>query len=306
MAGNVVMLKHAPNVCGCSLAIEKLFLEAGCPEGVFQSLIMEVADIEYVANANIVQALTLTGSERAGVAVGTLAGKLIKRSVLELGGSDPFLVLADADLDKAAKIAVQSRLFNAGQTCISAKRFLVTEENAEVFTQKMLENLQKYQLGDPNNENTTLAPLARLDLAENLARQLESSIKAGAKKILGGSVENCRFEATLLVENTEQMAVFEEETFGPLAAVFVVRNEEEMIRLANQNRYGLAASVWSEDRERAEKVAREIESGSVFINSLVRSDARLPFGGTKKSGYGRELGAEGIRAFTNLKTLVIE
>ncbi len=306
MAGNVVMLKHAPNVCGCSLAIEKLFLEAAYPEGVFQSLIMEVSDIEYVANANIVQALTLTGSERAGVAVGALAGKLIKRSILELGGSDPFLVLADADLDKAAKIAVQSRLFNAGQTCISAKRFLVTKENSEIFTQKMLENLQKYQLGDPNNENTSLAPLARLDLAENLARQIENSVKAGAKKILGGLVENCRFEATLLVENTAQMAVFQEETFGPVAAIFVARNEEEMIHLANQNRYGLAASVWSEDRDRAEKIAREIEAGSVFINSLVRSDARLPFGGTKKSGYGRELAAEGIRAFTNLKTLVIE
>ncbi len=170
----------------------------------------------------------------------------------------------------------------------------------------MLENLQKYQLGDPNDENTTLAPLARLDLAENLDRQLESSIKAGAKKIWGGSVENCSFEATLLKANTAQMSVFEEETFGPLAAIFVVQNEEEMIRLANQNRYGLAASVWSEDRERAEKIARQIEAGSVFINSLVRSDARLPFGGTKKSGYGRELGAEGIRAFTNLKTLVIE
>lgn len=306
MAGNVLMLKHAPNVCGCSLAIEKLFLEAGYPEGVFQSLIMEITDIEYVANTNIVQALTLTGSERAGMAVGALAGRLIKRSVLELGGSDPFLVLADADLDKAAKIAVQSRLFNAGQTCISAKRFLVTAENAENFTQKMLENLQKYRVGDPNEEHTTLAPLARLDLAENLARQVEHSVKAGAKKIWGGSAADCRFEATLLIENTPDMTVFEEETFGPLAAIFVAKNEEEMIRLANQNRYGLAASVWSEDRDRAEKVAREIETGSVFINGLVRSDTRLPFGGTKKSGYGRELAAEGIRAFTNLKTLVIE
>ncbi|MDJ1478967.1 NAD-dependent succinate-semialdehyde dehydrogenase [Cytophagaceae bacterium YF14B1] len=305
-AGNVLMLKHAPNVSGCSLAMESIFLEAGFPEGAFQSLIMSVEDIEYVVQHPIVQAITLTGSERAGVSVGALAGKHIKKSVLELGGSDPVLVLDDADLNKAAQIAVQSRMQNAGQSCIAAKRFLVTPKTAELFTGKVYDLIQNIKQGNPLDDSIQMGPMARLDLAEGLEKQLKDSMESGAILQVGGHRNGANFSPTLLTETDTQMPVFQEETFGPLASVFIAKDETHMIELANQSRYGLGATLFSEDRERAERIAREIESGSVFINSMVRSDAQLPFGGVKKSGYGRELAGFGIRELVNVKTLVIE
>ena len=305
-AGNTAMLKHAPNVTGCSLAIEGIFREAGFAEGVFQSLISDIDDIEYVVSSDIVQAMTLTGSEKAGSAVGALAGKLIKKSVLELGGSDPVLVLDDANVEKAAQVAVQSRMLNAGQTCISAKRFLVTPKNSEEFTEKVKFFLAQYKQGNPLDENTKVGPLARLDLAENLYRQMQDSIEQGAFKVFGGQMDACNFEPALLTGISAQMPIFSEETFGPLASILTVKDEDEMVEIANRNPYGLGASVWTEDREKGEKIARKVEAGSVFVNSLVRSDARIPFGGIKKSGYGRELAQEGIKEFTNVKSIIIE
>lgn len=305
-AGNVLLLKHAQNVTGCSMAIESIFRDAGCPEGVFQSLIMDASDTEYIIQHPIVQAVTITGSEKAGSSVAALAGKHIKRTVLELGGSDPVLVLDDANLDKAAEVAVQSRMQNAGQSCIAAKRFLVTPHTADAFQDKVCQHIQKIKQGNPMDENTTMGSMARASLAEELDKQLQTSLKNGAKLLLGGQHDGACFQPTLLGETHTDMPVFQEETFGPLASVFVVADEKAMVAAANQNRYGLGAAIWSEDRQRAEHLARDLEAGMVCINSMVRSDAHLPFGGVKKSGYGRELAGYGIRELVNIKTLIIE
>jgi succinate-semialdehyde dehydrogenase / glutarate-semialdehyde dehydrogenase len=305
MAGNVGLLKHAPNVTSCSLMIEKIFSEAGFPPGVFQSLIIEVNLVEGIISSDIIQGVALTGSEAAGSHVGSIAGKNIKRTVLELGGSDAFIVLPDADLEKTVKIATQSRMQNVGQSCIAAKRFIVLEEIKEKFITQFAENIQSLVQGDPFNEKSTLGPLARLDLAEKLEAQLRKSIDAGAKLLVGGQRDGCNFQATLLDNVRPGMAAFEEETFGPLAAVITAKNEDEAIALANKTRYGLGATVWTQNLKRGERIARELESGSVLINSLMRSDVRLPFGGVKKSGYGRELSEFGIKEFVNVKTISI-
>ncbi len=305
MAGNVGLLKHAPNVTSCSLMIEKIFSEAGFPPGVFQSLIIEVNLVEGIISSDIIQGVALTGSEAAGSQVGSIAGKNIKRTVLELGGSDAFIVLPDADLEKTVKIATQSRMQNVGQSCIAAKRFIVLEEIKEKFIAQFAESIQSLVQGDPFNEKSTLGPLARLDLAEKLEVQLRKSIDAGAKLLVGGKRNGCNFQATLLDNVRPGMAAFEEETFGPLAAVITAKTEDEAIALANKTRYGLGATVWTQDLKRGERIARELESGSVLINSLMRSDVRLPFGGVKKSGYGRELSEFGIKEFVNVKTISI-
>ena len=305
MAGNVGLLKHAPNVTRCSLMIEKIFSEAGFPPGVFQSLIIEVNLVEGIISSDIIQGVALTGSEAAGSQVGSIAGKNIKRTVLELGGSDAFIVLPDADLEKTVKIATQSRMQNVGQSCIAAKRFIVLEEIKEKFIAQFAESIQSLVQGDPFNEKSTLGPLARLDLAEKLEVQLRKSIDAGAKLLVGGQRNGCNFQATLLDNVRPGMAAFEEETFGPLAAVITAKTEDEAIALANKTRYGLGATVWTQDLKRGERIARELDSGSVLINSLMRSDVRLPFGGVKKSGYGRELSEFGIKEFVNIKTISI-
>ncbi len=305
MAGNVTLLKHAPNVCGCSKKIESLFLEAGAPRGVLQSLIIDILQVETVLKAGIVQGVTLTGSNRAGAAVASLAGRYIKKTVLELGGSDALLVLPDADLPRAAATALQSRMNNAGQTCISAKRLIVTAPVAEAFTGELLEGIRKLQQGDPFRPETSTGPLARPDLAEQLQRQVAASLQAGARLEYGGGMEACNVQPTLLVNVQPGMAAFEEETFGPLACITIARDEEEALALANQSRYGLAASIWSRDTERALRLARRLEAGSVFINSLVKSDPRIPFGGIRQSGYGRELGREGLLEFVNAKTIAV-
>lgn len=306
MAGNVSLLKHAPNVCGCSLAIADLFTQAGAPEGVFQSLIIDTAEVEKILATNIVQAVTLTGSERAGISVAEIAGRNIKKSLLELGGSDALIVLSDADLQQAATVALQSRLLNAGQSCIGSKRFIVVKEVRDEFLHYLQEGIKKFTQGDPLQTGITTGPLARLDLANNLAQQLAISVKQGAHLEYGGVSEGCNFMPSLLTNVRPGMAAFDQETFGPLAAMISAKDEKEAIALANLSPYGLAGSVWTKDVERGINIARQITTGAVFINSMVKSDPRLPFGGVKKSGYGRELGRLGILEFVNAKTIAAE
>ncbi|HPM30439.1 MAG TPA: NAD-dependent succinate-semialdehyde dehydrogenase [Chryseolinea sp.] len=306
MAGNVVMLKHAPNVCQTSLLIEKIFHEAGFPEGVFQSFIIDVDKVEGIIRQDIVQGVTLTGSEKAGAQVAAVAGKHIKKSVLELGGSDAFIVLDDADLERAAIIAIQSRMRNAGQVCIAAKRFIVVEKVKEEFLNHLQKNISALIQGNPLDEKITVGPMARLDLAETLEKQMGSSIQSGARRILGGERNGCNYQPALLDNVKPGMVAFEEETFGPLASIITVKNESEAIALANTSRYGLSASLWTNDLNRAAVLAKEIEAGAVFVNSLVRSDPRWPIGGIKKSGYGRELAEAGIKEFINAKSVIID
>lgn len=305
MAGNVGLLKHASNVSQCSLAIEGVFREAGFPDGAFQSLLISSDKVEAIISDDRIAAVTLTGSEHAGTKVASSAGKNLKKTVLELGGSDPFLVLEDADLELAARIATQSRMQNAGQSCIAAKRFIVVKSVSEDFLDRFRKNVEALRQGDPLREETTTGPLARVDLAEDLEKQVSRSIASGARIITGGQRHAANYQPAILEKVSPGMPAFDEEMFGPVAACIVVKDENEGIEIANRNRYGLGASVWTKDRERGERIAREIESGSVFINSLMRSDQRLPFGGIKKSGYGRELSELGIREFMNAKTIFV-
>ncbi len=306
MAGNVGLLKHASNVSQTSLTIEKIFLEAGFPEGVFQSLLVGSDKIEKLISHDVIKAVTLTGSEYAGTQVAAAAGRNIKKTVLELGGSDPFIVLHDADLIKAAEVATQSRMRNAGQSCIAAKRFIVVESVKDEFIHNFNKKINELRQGNPIEENTTMGPMAKLDLAEDLEIQLKKCVLQGARVVSGGGRKECNFQPTLLDFVKPGMAAFDEETFGPLAAIITAKNETEAITLANTSRFGLGSSLWTKDLERAETLAKQIDAGSVFVNSLMRSDTRLPFGGIKKSGYGRELSELGIKEFTNAKTIFIE
>ena len=303
MAGNVTLLKHAPNVCGCALIMEKIFIEAGAPKGVFQTLIIETSAVEKLLEADIIKAVSLTGSERAGSSVAMFAGKNIKKSVLELGGSDALIILPDADMQRAAKVALQSRFLNAGQSCIGSKRFIVLEDALDDFMQEIYLLLPTYNLGDPFDIATTTGPLARIDLAENLQRQMQQSISRGATIGFSGRMEGCNFSPALLMNVTKGMLAFDEETFGPLAAVITAKDEDEAISFANDSTLGLGGSIWTSDIEKGISLARKINTGSVFINTLVKSDPKLPIGGIKKSGYGRELGRHGILEFVNAKTI---
>ena len=305
MAGNVALLKHAPNVCGTSLAIEKIFIESGFPEGVFQSLIIDVDRIEAVLSHNIIQGATLTGSELAGSSLAAIAGKLIKKSVLELGGSDAFIILEDADLKKAAQTATLSRMQNAGQSCIAAKRFIAVKKIKDEFAELFKKEIEKLKQGNPLDENITTGPLARLDLAEKLDKQLKQSLNKGATLISGGGRDNCNFQPVLLSGVQKNMSAYDEETFGPLAALIEAKDEDDAVRIANDSRYSLGSSLWTNDLEKAERIVPEINAGAVFINAMVKSDARYPFGGIKKSGYGRELSHFGIHEFMNAKTVFI-
>lgn len=305
MAGNVALLKHAPNVCGVALAIEKLLLEAGFPEGVFQTLIVDIDMTEKIIDHDIVQGVTLTGSELAGSKVGALAGKAIKKSVLELGGSDVVIVLEDADMQKAAQVAALSRMQNAGQSCIAAKRFITVGNAKESFTAAVQNEISKLKQGNPFDENITTGPMARIDLAEKLEEQFKRSLGKGAHLVTGGERNGCNFTPALLTNVTEGMATFDEEVFGPVASIIEAKDEVEAIRFANDSRYGLGAAIWSADLEKAQVLAKEIEAGGVFINALVKSDPRYPFGGVKKSGYGRELSHFGIHEFMNIKTIYV-
>lgn len=305
MSGNVTLLKHAPNVCGCAKKIEDIFAEAGAPVGVLQSLIIDTPVVEKILKQNIVQAVTLTGSDRAGSAVAAVAGKNIKKSVMELGGSDALIVLPDAGIKQAASTALQSRMQNAGQSCIGAKRFIVVKNVMDDFMNEINTLIKNYQQGDPFDPTINMGPMARPDLVDNLQKQMQQSIREGAVLQWGGDINGCNFSPSLLINVKKGMAVFEQETFGPLAAVITAKDENEAIELANASPYGLGAGIWTKDLDRGIALARKIESGAVYINSLVKSDPRIPFGGIKRSGYGRELGRHGILEFVNAKTIAI-
>jgi succinate-semialdehyde dehydrogenase/glutarate-semialdehyde dehydrogenase len=306
MGGNVSVLKHAPNTIGCAKAIENTFLEAGFPEGVFQQITIAISQVESVIASDIVCGVTLTGSEMAGSSVASLAGKHIKKSVMELGGSDAFIILNDANIEKAATVATQSRMLNAGQACICAKRFIVTEKVADEFSALFAQKIKALQQGNPVQAGINMGPLARLDLAENLSRQLEKSLQQGAKLVVGGEQDGTNFQPTLIDFVDSNNIAFQEETFGPLATIIRAKDENDAVAIANNHRYGLASAIWTEDRVNAYRLARKLEAGNVFINSLVRSDSRIPFGGIKKSGYGRELSEIGIKEFMNMKSIIIE
>ena len=306
MAGNVGVLKHASNVPQCAKAIEEVFRGAGLPEGVFQTLMLPSSRVEAVIADERVMAITLTGSDIAGAKVAEQSGRVLKKTVLELGGSDPFIVLADADIDAAAGVAVNARYQNTGQSCIAAKRFIVEEPVAEAFIERFVAGVERLRAGDPLERDTQVGPLARDDLREGLEDQVKRSLAQGARLATGGHRLERRgyfYAPTVLTDVRPGMPAFDEETFGPVAAVIRASTADDAVELANQSQFGLGAALWTRDLERAKRLARRIESGSVFINGMVASDPRLPFGGVKRSGYGRELGEWGIREFVNIKTV---
>jgi succinate-semialdehyde dehydrogenase/glutarate-semialdehyde dehydrogenase len=309
MAGNGGLLKHAPNVSGCALAFEAVLGDAGFPNGLFRTLLVDEGTVgettaRLLADPRIA-AVTITGSDRAGAHVAAAAGQAVKKSVLELGGSDPFLVLADADLPAVAVQATRSRFLNTGQSCLAAKRFVVEEPVADEFERRFVDAVEALAVGSPLDPATRVGPLARGDLVDGLDRQVRESVARGALVLTGGrriGDRGCFYAPTVLTGVRSGMPAYDEETFGPVAAVIRVADEAQAIRVANDTAYGLGASVWTRDVERGLRVARQIQSGAVFVNAVVASDPRLPFGGIKRSGYGRELSAAGIREFTNLRT----
>ena len=305
-AGNVMLLKHASNVPQCALAIEDIFREAGVPKGVFQTLLIGPTPVAGIIADRRLAGVTLTGSEAAGELVASAAGKALKKSVLELGGSDPFIVLEDADVKTAATVACRARNQNNGQSCIAAKRFIVAEPIADEFEELFSKAVAALKVGDPTDRANHVGPLARPDLVDDLERQVKESISKGAKVLAGGKRLNNGgnfFEPTVLAGVKAGMPVYDEETFGPVAAVIRVKDAEEALRVANDTDFGLGSSIWTSDVERGQMMAERVEAGLVFINGMVASDARLPFGGVKRSGYGRELSAHGIREFTNIQTV---
>ena len=305
MAGNAALLKHAGNVSGCALAIEEIFAQAQVPDGVFQTLLIDHDLAEKVIKDRRVHAVSLTGSTRAGRAVASVAGLALKPTLLELGGSDPFIVLADANLEKAAKEATRARCLNSGQSCIAAKRFIVVDEVHDEFIHLFRKEMRALKMGDPTDESTDIGPQARVDLAEALHKQVKTSIDAGAVVLMGGEPSELGpafYPPTIVSRVDPGMSVFDEETFGPVAAVIHAKNTDHAIKLANQTEYGLGASLWTQS-ESIQTLVDAIDSGHVAINGIVKSDPRLPFGGIKDSGYGRELGEMGLHAFVNAKTV---
>jgi succinate-semialdehyde dehydrogenase/glutarate-semialdehyde dehydrogenase len=309
MAGNAAVLKHASNVPGCALAIEQAFRKAGFPENLFRTLMIGSRSVDTVIEHPLIRAATLTGSGPAGRAVASKAGALLKKTVLELGGSDPYLVLDDADLDLAAKVGAKGRLVNSGQSCIAAKRFIVVEKVRRQFEELFVSQMSAVKVGDPLGDNTQMGPLARHDLRDTVHRQVEGSIAKGARCLLGGTIPNSRgayYPPTVLTDVRKGMPAFDEEVFGPVAAVVPVKDEEQAIAMANDTAFGLGGGVFTRDLARGEHIAAElIESGMVFVNEHVSSDPRLPFSGIKESGYGRELSHYGIKEFVNIKTVYV-
>jgi len=308
MAGNAAILKHASNVPQCALAIEEAFRDAGFPDGLLRTLLLAGAQVEPVIADERIRAVTLTGSSATGARIAAAAGRALKKAVLELGGSDPFIVLADADVANAAAIGVRARNQNTGQSCIAAKRFLVADPIGGEFEKRFVAGVEALRIGDPLDAKTQIGPLARADLRDNLERQVKESVQMGARLLTGGKRWGDRgafYTPTVLADVTPDMPVFAEETFGPVAAIIRARDADEAIELANRTEYGLGANLWTRDTATAERLARRIESGQVFINGMVASDPRLPFGGVKHSGFGRELSAFGIREFVNIQTVWI-
>jgi succinate-semialdehyde dehydrogenase/glutarate-semialdehyde dehydrogenase len=309
MAGNVGLLKHASNVPQCALKIEEILLRAGFPEGAFQTLLISAHQVEAVLNDPRVAAATLTGSEGAGIQVGTSAAKNVKKVVLELGGSDPFIVMPSANLDDAVSTAVKARVINNGQSCIAAKRFIVAEPIAEKFERSFVSQMKALKLGDPMDPGTELGPLSSADAVTSLHRAVQKTVEAGAQVLTGGKPvarPGNFYEPTVLTKVPKTSPAYREELFGPVACLFRAKNIDEAIEIANDTRFGLGASAWTNDPGERERFTNEIDAGMVFINKMVASDPRMPFGGVKWSGHGRELGVHGIREFTNIKTIWIE
>ncbi|MFN5854694.1 MAG: NAD-dependent succinate-semialdehyde dehydrogenase [Pseudanabaenaceae cyanobacterium] len=322
MAGNVALIKHASNVPQCAMAIEAVMIEAGFTHGEVQNLLVEGAKVGSILADSRVRGVTLTGSEAAGRSVASIAGQNLKKTVLELGGSDPFIITASADLDSAVKIATKSRMINSGQTCISAKRFIVVEPVAAAFTTALVEAFRNLRVGDPNSPDTDLGPLATAQILQELHHQVVLSVEAGAKCLIGGqpvasmdskshvyihlSPQGNFYPPTILTDIPINAPAYGEELFGPVAAVFTVPDLDAAIALANDTRFGLAATVWSQDSLEIERCLNELEVGAIFVNEMVKSDPRVPFGGTKDSGYGRELGQYGLTEFVNIKTVWIK
>jgi succinate-semialdehyde dehydrogenase / glutarate-semialdehyde dehydrogenase len=309
MGGNAGLLKHAPNSMGAGKAMQQLFMDAGFPEGLFYSLVCDVDAVPAIIEHHAVAGVTLTGSEGAGAAVASLAGQALKKVVLELGGTDPYLILQDADIDLAAEQCVISRLNNTGQVCIAAKRIIVVEPVYDALVEAITEKAKGYQSGDPMLEGTKLGPMARDDLRQGLHKQVQQAIADGAKCVMGGEMpdgDGCFYPATILLDVKSDNTAFREELFGPVIIVIEAKDEEEAIRMANDSNYGLAAGVFTTDVARGEEIARDhIRAGTVSVNGYVSSDPRLPFGGIKRSGYGREMAAAGIHEFMNMKTVLV-
>jgi succinate-semialdehyde dehydrogenase/glutarate-semialdehyde dehydrogenase len=310
MAGNVGLLKHASNVFGCALAIEDVFTQAGFPKNTFRSLLVGSSNVNKIIDHPLIKAVTLTGSVPAGKAVARKAGAVLKKTVLELGGSDPYLILEDADLENAARVCALSRLINSGQSCIAAKRFIVVEQIQDKFEEFLIKEMKKYKMGDPLDETTQIGPQSRFDLRDALHKQVTKSIEKGARCILGGEIPNNKgafYPPTILTNVKKGMPAYEEELFGPVASIITVKNEDEAIEVANDSIFGLGASIFTKNIQKGNKIAREnIQAGCCFVNTYVRSDPRLPFGGIKESGYGRELSYHGIKEFVNIKTVYLK
>jgi len=309
MAGNVGLLKHASNVPQCALKIEEILVRAGFPAGVFQTLLIGASQVDRILNDPRVAEATLTGSEQAGIQVGVSAAKRIKKVVLELGGSDPFIVMPSANIDEAASTAVKARVINNGQSCIAAKRFIVHEQIADKFEKEFVSRMQALKLGDPFDERTDVGPLATRDAVKDLDADVQKTLHAGAKLLAGGKPVNGPgnfYLPTVLTNIPKDSPAYREEFFGPVASIFRVKNLDEAIAIANDSRFGLGASAWTNDPAEREQLINELEAGMVFINQMVASDPRVPFGGVKASGHGRELGPYGIREFTNIKTVWIK
>lgn len=307
-AGNGAILKHANNVPGSALEVEKILLEAGAPAGLCRTVLIDSGEVAGLIADDRIAAVTLTGSTEVGEIVAAQAGAALKKQVLELGGSDPFIVLADADIPAAAAAAVKARFTNNGQSCVNAKRFIVEESVADEFVGSFADNVRTLTVGDPFDRRTTVGPMARENLRATLHDQVERSVAAGAVVVVGGDVvpgDGFYYQPTILDHVTPDHAAFVEETFGPVAAIIRATDVDEAITLANTTEFGLGAAIWTGDLERADRLAREVDAGAVFVNSIVASDPRLPFGGIKRSGYGRELGVEGIREFVNVKTVSV-
>jgi succinate-semialdehyde dehydrogenase/glutarate-semialdehyde dehydrogenase len=309
VAGNAVVLKHASNVTGCALAIQEVAREAGLPDGLITTLVIPGDRVEDVIADPRIAAVTLTGSDAVGSKVAETAGRHIKKSVLELGGSDAFVVLEDADLDKAAEYAARSRFQNAGQVCISAKRFIVVDKVADQFVEKLRQKAEELRFGDPTDRDSKMGPMSRSDLRDTIERQLQESLQAGAELVTGGERPEGKgyyYPPTVVDNVTPDMTLFREESFGPVAAITRVPDEEAAIEAANDSPYGLGSAIWTQDIERAKKLARKIEAGGVFINGMTTSNWKVPFGGVKRSGYGRELSSYGMREFVNIQTVWVE
>ena len=306
MAGNVGLLKHAPNVFGCAIQMEEVFTKAGFPDGVFQNLIVHHDRTETIISHQAVKAISLTGSERAGAAVAEIAGRHIKKSLLELGGNNAFIVWEDADIDKVIETALVARMLNCGQSCIAAKRFILLDGIYDEFVEKFTNAISALPDGDPLKESTKVGPMARIDLANQLQKQVQGSVSQGAELLLGGNQRNCYHEPTILGNVKPGMPAFDEETFGPLAAMIRAKDIDEAFMLSGMSPFGLGVTVCTRDIDKAVSMADRVTDGAYFVNELVKSDPRLPFGGTKRSGYGRELAKDGMMEFVNRKTVYVK